>query len=102
MSATDVQLAVLAWEAALRRLAGPEADDAVWQVVDAVEGELRRRVGSTFTLGDLTRAYAGSSDWFLPLAADVAPRAPHAWSPRISLDGAFGRFGRQAADWGAV
>lgn len=102
MTGTDVQLAVLAWESALRQLSGPEADDAVWLVVDAVEGELRRRVGATFTLDELTRAYAGSGEWFLSLAADVAPRAPHAWSPRVSLDGAFGRYGRMATDWGAV
>lgn len=99
----DLTLAVLAWEAGRRRLEGPpSADEATWRVVEAVEGELRRRVGKTFRMADLAEAYAGSRSLFLALAADVAPRSPDAWRVDVGLDGAFGRYGRQAVDWGAV
>ncbi len=47
--------------------------------VDAVIEELRRRVGGTFTLAELTRAYAGAEGWS---RAAVAERAPLPGWPR--------------------
>ena len=32
-------------------------------LVEAVEDELARRVGQTFTLAELAQAYSGSEDW---------------------------------------
>jgi len=69
--------------------------------VEAVEDELRRRVGATFTLAQLAQAWAGAPAWYPDLAARVAPRAPEAWDPQGALDGAFGRYMRRAVDAGA-
>lgn len=87
------------WEDGLRALepllagGGPRA-----RIVEAVHDELRRRVGATFRLMDLAAAYQDASTWFLPLAARIAPKAPDAWDPAVTLDGAFALYARRAVD----
>jgi hypothetical protein len=94
-----VATALFAWEEGLRRLdAGGPGRAARERVVAAVTDELRRRVGASFTLADLARVYEDASDWYLELAARVAPRERDAWDPSVTLDGAFGRYMRQAGD----
>jgi len=66
-------------------------------VIGAVTDELRRRVGRTFTLADLARAYDGAQSWYLDLAARTAPREPAAWDA-VALDAAFAAYSRQASD----
>jgi hypothetical protein len=94
--------AVFEWQDGARRLAavsGP-ARNACFQVVDAVHRELRRRLGRTYTVGDLAVAHREAGEWFLPLAVGVAPRHPQAHDPAISLDGAFALYMRGASDAG--
>jgi len=45
-------------------------------------------------------AHRDAADWFLPLAAEVAPRHPEAHDPAIALDGAFALYMRGATDAG--
>lgn len=88
-----------AWEDGMRALApllGTQPARA--RIVQAVHDELRRRVGVTFRLIDLARAYEGASAWYLPLAQDIAPREPDLWDPAVTLDGAFGMYQRHAVD----
>lgn len=88
-----------AWEDGLRALEpllGTQAARA--RIVQAVHDELRRRVGVTFRLIDLARAYDDASAWYLPLAQDIAPRDPDLWDPAVTLDGAFGLYQRHAVD----
>lgn len=94
-----VMSALLDWDAGERRLgeAVPERD-ARLAVVAAVDGELRRRVGPSYSLGDLLRAYSSSSGWFLVLAERTAPLTPAAWEPSVALDAAFARWARNATD----
>lgn len=88
-----------AWEDGLRRLEPfLAADGNHARIVKAVHDELRRRVGVTFRMADLARAYDGASGWYLDLAARVAPREPDAWEPAVTLDGAFGLYQRMATD----
>jgi hypothetical protein len=72
------------WEDGERRLA--EADDATYRraTKDLVE-ELRRRLGSTFTLEELADLYGSSPDF----GAD----------PAWLVDAAFRRYAREAADY---
>jgi hypothetical protein len=94
-----VAAARFAWEEGVRRLREPDAHGpARARVVDAVQRELRRRVGTDFSLADLARAYAESASWYLDLAAQVAPTTPEAWDPQVALDGAFGLYMRRARD----
>jgi len=94
-----VEAARFAWERGRERLdaAGPERA-AREAVARAVHDELRRRVGSVFTMGDLARAWAAAPSWFPDVAAQAAPKAPEAWNPEVTLDGAFGRYMREAKD----
>ena len=99
MSARDPALesALMAWQQGMRRLDEPgplRAPRA--RIVEAVTLELRRRVGPTFTLGDLLRAYHEAAHWYTELAARVAPGVPEAWDASVALDGAFGLYARDA------
>lgn len=94
-----VMTAMLDWDAGEKRLNEPSpARDARLRVMAAVENELRRRVGNTYSLLQLQQAYEGSSRWFLELAERTAPGTPDAWDPSIALDAAFARWARNARD----
>lgn len=87
------------WDAGEKRLDEPDpARAARLAVVAAVDAELRRRLGASYSLADLVRAYGDSSRWFLELAQRVAPGTPAAWDPAVALDAAFARWGRNASD----
>lgn len=93
------------WEEGRRRFEAEGAETARYrhlaELVDAVVDELRRRVGQTFTLAELARAYDGSEDW----VRDVVVRAAR---PRFRAglrdsalvqDAAFAAYARGASDY---
>ena len=91
------------WEESHRRLEA-EARDAVryellLEQVDAVSAELRRRVGQTFTLAELARAYDDAHRW----ARDaVSESEPASWWPRtlaLVQGAAFHLYARGAVDY---
>lgn len=96
-----VESARFDWDEGRARLSQPAPPAVVRarrRIVDAVHDELRRRVGATFTLADLARAYRDAPDWYLDLASRTAPREPDAWDPAVALDAAFGTYSRGASD----
>lgn len=94
--------AVFEWQDGARRLQATTGPARTWcfAVVDAVHAELKRRLGRTFTIADLAAQHREAAEWFLPLAAEVAPRHPEAHDPAITLDGAFAMYMRRATDAG--
>jgi hypothetical protein len=70
-------------------------------LVDAVVNELRRRVGGTFTLAELARAYDGAEDWVREVVRDSTPPKARAGVNDTALvqDAAFGRYARGASDY---
>jgi hypothetical protein len=91
---------MLAWDRGRDALGRPgPLRTARLAVAQAVEDEIRRQLGPTFSLAQLADVYEDSDDWFLPLAARVAPRTPDAWDRASALDGAFAQHRRQATDW---
>ena len=92
-----VENALFQWEEGERRLRA--ADDPVrGQLIDAqarVYEELRRRLGGTFTLGELANFYGEGTDW----AEDVADRAGAGTDSSTVVDAAFGRYARFASDY---
>lgn len=79
-----VENALFQWEDGERRL--HESDDATYRrVTENLVEELRKRLGSTFTLEELADFYAASPD----LGAQ----------PSWLVDAAFGRYAREAADF---
>jgi hypothetical protein len=84
MATYPVENALFQWEDGERRLA--EADDATYRrATDDLIEQLRKHLGSTFTLDELADLYASAPD----LGADAS------WL----VDAAFGRYAREATDF---
>ncbi len=95
---TAVAAARFQWDEGLRRLSEATLDAQRRGVIDAVRVELRRRLGQTFTMGELADVYGGSGGWYLDLAARTAPKHPESWDPAVALDAAFALHARGASD----
>ncbi|HET8607865.1 MAG TPA: hypothetical protein VFL66_12665 [Gaiellaceae bacterium] len=103
MPSPEVEIARQQWEAAQRRLEELRRDPPLYhRLVDQVEflvGELRRRVGASYSLDALVRAYYGAEAWNLD-ALERADEAP-GWERHAALvtDAAFGLYARGAVDY---
>ncbi|HEY6695094.1 MAG TPA: hypothetical protein VI006_19740 [Solirubrobacteraceae bacterium] len=93
--------ALAQWEDGLRRLAEapPEEQRMLERVTQAIEAELRRRLGGRFTAQELSDFYDEGTDWTTDIAVAVAPEDPYAWDVRTVADAAFGRYLRLATDY---
>jgi hypothetical protein len=67
--------------------------------VEAVTEQLRRRVGSVYTLAELAAEYRRSECWVREAIAELPP--PARWPPGVSLatDAAFHLYARGARDY---
>ncbi len=94
------ETAVFDWRAGERRVedAPPSERYELERVVTAIVAEMRRRVGSTFTVDELSCFYDQGTDWCLAVAQRVAPEAPYAWDMAVA-DAAFHRYLRSATDY---
>jgi hypothetical protein len=99
---TTVHLALMEWDAGMRRLEQldvPPAREAVYRaVVDEIVAELNRRVGQTFTLERLAREYEQSASWTRLVAQRTTDQV---WAHDLTIvaDAAFARFARGASDF---
>jgi hypothetical protein len=92
-----IENALFQWEEGERRLRGVD-DPAGPQLETAVElvlAELRRRLGSSFTLDELADFYGTGVDW----ASDVAQRGSAGTDSAWVVDAAFNRYAREASDF---
>ena len=92
------------WEAGYRRLELACREDAVQEArlhgqVDVILGELRRRVGGTFTLEQLAAAYAGADVWVRLAIEEQAPTPGWARTIAMAEDAAFHVYARAAVDY---
>jgi len=73
--------------------------DRLYEQVDVVTAELRKRIGSTFTLSELAELYASAEDWVRAAVAEHAS-AP-GWSRTVAASGdaAFHLYARGAQDY---
>ena len=91
------------WEDGQRRLDAERGDPRRYRQlldqVDVVTGELRRRVGGTFTMAELAAAYRDADSWARQAVADRAPGP--AWPRDLSLvlAAAFHAYQRGASDY---
>ena len=99
----DVEGARRDWEDGSRRLERASRDDAqaerLRNQLDLILAELRRRVGSTFTLAMLSDAYEGSDAWILQAVEEHAPTPGWARSVSMVGDAAFHMYARGAVDY---
>jgi hypothetical protein len=68
--------ALFQWESGKRRLdeiEDPRERRLADRVVDAIREELRRRIGPTFSAGELAELYGKGTDWCQQVAGSVAP-----------------------------
>ncbi|HEX2096429.1 MAG TPA: hypothetical protein VHF50_03575 [Solirubrobacterales bacterium] len=92
--------ALFQWEEGWRTLQG--IDDAkerrrAGRVVGAVQDELRRRIGPTFSAAELADLYGRGTDWSLQVAMDAAPDLLS--DPQSLADAAFWLYLRGAGDF---
>ncbi len=98
----DVESAKREWEDAYRRLVA--ADDSVEAErlrlqLQVVTDELRRRLGSTFTLGELAGEYRYADDWARQAVSERA--ATPGWLKTLAVveGAAFHLYARGAVDY---
>jgi hypothetical protein len=92
--------ALFQWEEGLRVLRAIDAPRERRQadrVVAAIQEELRRRIGPTFTAAELAELYGRGTDWCLQVATDVAPGL--STDARSLADAAFWLYLRSAGDF---
>jgi hypothetical protein len=99
----DVQLARQQWEDGRRRIEALRSDpDAYARLVAQVElvaAELRQRVGLTYTLGDLARAYDHADDWAREVLDDARGEDEPPPQAATIADAAFHLYARGASDY---
>ena len=103
VSAVEIDNARNQWEDAHRRLQDARADrrryERLMRQVEAVSEELRKRVGDTFALAELVRAYAGAERWTRDAVAAVSARARDLEDLALVEDAAFYLYARGASDY---
>jgi hypothetical protein len=99
----EVENAVLQWEEGYRKLQEARSDAAGYRTlgrgVVAVRDELRKRLGSAFSVAELAGLYREASDWSLELALGVGPGDAKPVDPAIATDAAFYLYMREASDF---
>jgi hypothetical protein len=95
--AYGIENARFQWEGGERRLR--QADEATRVDLEratlVVLDELRRRLGSTFSIAELAEFYGAGTDW----ADDIAQRQQAGSESAAVVDAAFNRYAREAADY---
>ena len=92
--------ALFQWEEGWRVLQGiedPRERRQADRVVAAVQDELRRRIGPTFSAAQLADLYGRGTDWCLQVALDAAPGL--VTDPGSLADAAFWLYLRGAGDF---
>src|SRR3954463_3468845 len=100
----EVENAVFQWEEGYRRLLDSRSDPplyrALGRAVVAIQEELRKRLGSKFSVAELADLYRQGGDWTLDLAMHAGPGQVGRWDPSVAADAAFYLYMREAADFG--
>lgn len=103
MTAARLELARAEWLAGERRLERARGDPQRAPVIDDVVEEIRlalaARVGQTYTLAELLRAYDETGGWAREAAQRVAPGRGFAHDLAVVCDPVFARAARGAQDW---
>ena len=91
------------WEEGNRRIQAAASDRQLYgrllSEVDVVLEQLRRRVGQSFTLGELASAYGDSDRWVQAALQEAEPA--QGWPARTTTvqDAAFHLYSRGASDY---
>jgi hypothetical protein len=99
----DVELARQQWDDGRRRVerlqAGSPEQRRANAEIDIVIGELRRRIGQTFTLQQLATAYDSATEWARELLYDARPEGAGPPDTATVTDAAFQAYAHGALDY---
>jgi len=99
----DVELARQLWEDGRRQVGRAQPGSAesrrLAAEIELVVAELRRRIGQTFTLGQLAVAYDGAAEWAQQLLYDVRPEDVSPPDTGTVTDAAFDVYAHGASDY---
>jgi len=100
-----VENAVLQWEDGHARVQAARSGDvarqrALARIVVEVERELRKRLGSRFTVGELAVLYRNEADALLDRAMATLPSEQPLGDVAAACDAAFYLYMREAVDFG--
>lgn len=99
---TTLDIAIFQWEegyANVRNLREPEVKRRLDRVVNAIHSELRKRLGSVFSVSELADLYGTGTDWCLELALDLSPEGGPPPNASTATDAAFYLYMREASDF---
>jgi hypothetical protein len=104
VSSIEIVLARRQWEEGSRRLdeesrRDPRAQQSLLAALEVVVGDLRKRVGQTYSLGDLTDAYEGAENWVREAIEERAAFPGWPRSVTTVQDAAFHLYSRGATDY---
>jgi len=98
--AYPLENALFQWEEgkrALQEIDDPRRRRLADRVIEAIRVELRRRIGPTFSSGELADLYGEGTDWAQQVAIDVAPAIEE--EAQSLADAAFWLYLRGATDF---
>jgi hypothetical protein len=91
------------WAEGYRRLESERENRARYRLllgqVEAISDELRRRIGSVFTLAELATEYRGSDRWVADALGELPPEARYPAGVSLATDAAFHLYARGARDY---
>jgi hypothetical protein len=95
--------AILQWEEGFRRLEAARSDPALYRAlgraVVRAEDELRKRLGSTFSVDELVTVYREDPEWGLEVLIDSLSDDNRVWDSSTVMDAAFYLYMREASDF---
>jgi hypothetical protein len=98
-----VDNAVFQWEDGFRKLQAARSDPllhrALARAVVAVQDQLRKHLGSSFSVDELASLYSENPDWGFDLVIQSAPEDIRAWDTSTAVDAAFYLYMREAMDF---
>ena len=98
-----LETTIFQWEEGYRKLqaarSDPQAYRTLGRLVVMVEDELRKRLGSSFSIDELACLYREDTDWPLELTTRVVPEQGPFPDSSIVVDAAFYLYMREAVDF---
>ena len=98
-----VEVARHEWEDGSRRLEAARDDrrryERLLELLDLVLGELRKRIGQTYTLGELVAEYAESERWAREVLEARIPEPGWSRDLTVVVAAAFDAYQRGAVDY---
>ena len=100
---SQIQVARQEWEEGSRRLEGAREDERRYrrllELLELVLDELRKRVGQTYTLGELVEAYGGAEAWAREVLEERATEPDWSRDLTLVLAASFDAYQRGAIDY---